>query len=129
MDSIANPKSGRGKVILTKMVVFTISGHVGPVHLRQSRGHSFSKGSHLKLEQEEGAQTQTFRSLHLPVARGWGGGLSREGEEVNKFGMSLETQGKQTSWWDIPRFLPEYAGWCPKSLRNKARVQVLSPFY
>ena len=53
------------------------------------------------FRQDKGAQTQTFGSGYFQV--GWGG-LPRECEGANKFGMSLETQENQTFWWDIPGF-------------------------
>ena len=54
------------------------------------------------IRQEKGAQRQTLR----PDIFRWGGGLPREGVGVKKFGMSLETHGKQTVWRDIPLRFP-----------------------
>ena len=40
----------------------------------------------------------------------WGVGLPREGVGAKKFGMSLETQGNQTFWRDIPGFCRDIPG-------------------
>ena len=53
--------------------------------------------------------------LFDPEVFGWGGGLPREWVGAKKFGMSFETQGKQTFWRDIPKFLlGGYHGGAPK---------------
>ena len=56
----------------------------------------------------------------------WVGGLPREGVGAKKFGVSLETKGNQTFWWDIPGFC-----WisrrCPKSLRKESLCSIFGP--
>ena len=51
----------------------------------------------------------------------WGGDLPCEGVGVKKFGMSLETQGKQTLSRDIQGYSLEYPGdsGCPKRSRTE----------
>ena len=54
-----------------------------------------------------------------------GGGLPREGVGAKKFGMPLETQGRnQTFGRDIPGLLPGYFRGCPKSLRKKSLCSI-----
>ena len=70
------------------------------VTLREKQGKSGKeKSKEIQKSKERGivrkekeTQTQTFRSDIF----GWGGGLPRKGVGAQKFGMSFETQGKQT---------------------------------
>ena len=56
-------------------------------------------------------QSQEHKSKLLgPDIFRCGGGLPRERVGAKKFGMSLEIQGNQTFWRDIPGFLPGYPG-------------------
>ena len=63
------------------------------------------------IGEEKGAQTQTFESRYLPV--GWGSSTWRGGGQ--KFGMSLETQGKMTGHigTNTPKFVPSRWRWPP----------------
>ena len=62
-----------------------------------------------------GKKKEHFGSRYSLVS----GGLPREGVGAKKFGMSLETKGKQTFWRDIPGKIP---GSCLKSSRNRKFV-------
>ena len=56
----------------------------------------------LLLVPKSGKKKEPKPKLFGPDIVGWGGGLPREGVGAKKFGMSFETQGKQTFWRDIP---------------------------
>ena len=68
------------------------------------------------IRQEKGTQPK----LLGPDILRWGWGLPRAGVGARKFGMSLETKGKQTFCRDIPE-LPE------KFEQQKVCVQFLAP--
>ena len=69
-----------------------------------------------------GKKNEPKPKLFGPDIFRWGGGLPRERVGAKKFGMSVETQGNQTFWRDVPGFFAGISRRCPKSLRKKKSV-------
>ena len=80
---------------------------------------------HLPVQvQIKGAKRNPKPKLFGPDMSGWGGGLPREGVGVKKFSTSLETQGNQTFWWDIPGFCRDIPGALEK-FKKKSLCSIL----
>ena len=56
-----------------------------------------------------------------PDIFGWGGGLPRKGVGAKRFGMSFETRGNQTFWWEIAGCWRDIPG-VPEKFENQMFV-------
>ena len=77
-----------------------------------------------------GKKKETKPKLFGPDIFRWDRGLPREGVGAKKFGMSLETQGKQNFWRDVPGFFRDFSGICrgrPGSLRKRSLCSIFVP--
>ena len=101
------PVSGRrenAQNAVTSLVVMVFSA---PSRATFSSLSLFTVG----VDEEDGQarERSTIQTLG-PVIFRWGGRLPHERVGVKKFGMCMETQGKQTFWWDIAGILLGYSG-------------------
>ena len=81
----------------------------------------------IHFELDSDTRKEPKPKLFGPDIFGWGGGLPREGVGAKKFGMSLETQGNQTFWRDIPGFCRNIPG-VPDKFEKKGLCSILVPY-
>ena len=125
---------GRGQEILSRQVLKS----TGELRMSCSTGRLAASGCTAcnstaelaySLHQSPALKTgkkkeRKLKLLGLDIFR-WGVGLPPGGAGAQKFGMSLDTKGKQAFWVGYPGILAGISQVCPKSLRKNSLCSIL----